>query len=113
MEVKGKVHQVLKVESGTSKAGKEWKKQSFVIDTGDQYNPYLCISAFGDDKLEIVAGLKVGQDVNVFFNLSSKEYNEKWYHSVDFWKIGDSNAITVSDYVGNEPISPDEGDLPF
>jgi hypothetical protein len=32
MEVKGTVLRKLSVETGTSKAGKEWKKQSIVID---------------------------------------------------------------------------------
>ena len=39
LAITGKLVKALDVESGTSKAGKEWKKQSFVIDTGAQYNP--------------------------------------------------------------------------
>ena len=34
LSVKGKLSRKLSVESGTSKAGKEWKKQSFLVDTG-------------------------------------------------------------------------------
>jgi hypothetical protein len=37
LTIKGKLSRKLSVESGTSKAGKEWKKQSFVVDTGAQY----------------------------------------------------------------------------
>ena len=108
MEVKGKVHQILKLESGTSKAGKEWRKQSFVIDTGDQYNPLVCISAFGDDKIQVVEGLKVGEGVTVHFNLSSKEFNGKYYHSVDMWKIDKGIATSVA-----EPVEDGDDEMPF
>ncbi|MCK5157814.1 MAG: DUF3127 domain-containing protein, partial [Candidatus Heimdallarchaeota archaeon] len=33
LAVKGKVQQILKPESGVSRAGKEWNKQEFVIET--------------------------------------------------------------------------------
>jgi hypothetical protein len=48
LAVKGRITKVLSIETGTSKAGKEWKKQSFVLDTGAQYNPEVCFSLFGD-----------------------------------------------------------------
>ena len=71
LKIKGRITKVLDVESGTSKAGKEWKKQNFVIDTGDQYNPDVCFQLFGDDKLEAFAKYnKVGDEVEVSFNVS-------------------------------------------
>ena len=87
LSVKGRISQVLSIENGTSKAGKEWKKQLFVLDTGDQYNPNVCFSLFGDDKIQILRDFGQGQEVEVFFNLSSREYNGKWYHNLDAWKI--------------------------
>ena len=48
MEVTGTVLRKLELETGTSKAGKEWKKQSIVIDTGGEFNNEVCVSAFGD-----------------------------------------------------------------
>ena len=38
MKIKGKFKKLLKLESGVSKAGKEWKKQSFIL---DKYIPHL------------------------------------------------------------------------
>jgi len=37
MQVKGTLQQILKLESGVSKAGKEWKKQDFVLVTNEQF----------------------------------------------------------------------------
>lgn len=124
LSVKGRITQILPVESGKSKAGKEWKKQSFIIDTGDQYNPNICFSLFGDDKIQTLRNFGQGQEVEVSFNLSSREYGGKWYHNVDAWKI-DSLSAGASNQApppSSEPAEPlysnfkdDEevDDLPF
>ena len=110
LTIKGKITDILPVESGVSKSQKEWKKQNFVVDTGAQFNPSVCFNAFGDDKIALIAELKVGQDVEVFFNVSSREFNGKYYHNIDMWKIGEvSNAAPVNDI----PAATEEDDLPF
>ncbi|MDB4062270.1 DUF3127 domain-containing protein [Vicingaceae bacterium] len=86
MEIKGRITKKLAVESGMSKAGKSWQKQSFVIDTGAQYNPEVCFQTFGD-KCEMLNRFDEGQEVSVAFNISSREYNGKYYHNIDAWKI--------------------------
>jgi len=86
MEIKGRITKKLAVESGISKAGKSWQKQSFVIDTGAEYNPEVCFQAFGD-KAEMLNNFEEGQEVSVAFNVSSREYNGKYYHNIDAWKI--------------------------
>ena len=37
MEITGKIIQVLPEVGGVSKAGNEWKKQEYVLETHDQY----------------------------------------------------------------------------
>ena len=65
LAVTGKLVKALDVESGTSKAGKEWKKQSFVIDTGAQFNPEVCFSLFGEDKIGMLQGINPGEEIEV------------------------------------------------
>ena len=115
MEIKGKVENILAVESGTSKAGKEWRKQNFVINTGDQYNPLVCFGVFGDDKIAMVADLSVGEDVNVHFNLSSREFNGKYYHNIDAWKIEKGSGTSDSPMPTDEPsfAADEEDEMPF
>ena len=71
LSIKGKLSRKLSIESGTSKAGKEWKKQSFIIDTGAQYNPEICFQLFGDDKIEMLkqAVLDAKSDLTQSFKL--------------------------------------------
>lgn len=113
LEIKGKLTQKLAAESGQSKAGKEWTKQSFVIDTGAQYNPDVCFSCFGD-KVELLNKVKEGQDINVSFNASSREYNGKYYHNLDAWKI---DVVGSNDIPDGKPadLTPEDvdDDLPF
>ena len=87
LSIKGKLIRKLSIESGTSKAGKEWKKQTFLLDTGAQYNPEICFQLFGEDKIQLISQLQTGDQVEVFFNVSSKEYNNRYYHNIDAWRI--------------------------
>ena len=84
--IKGKITQILPVESGTSKAGKEWNKGGFIIDNGDTYNPNVFVGLFGD-KLDLLVNKSVGMDVVVHVNVSSREFNGKWYTQCDGWRI--------------------------
>lgn len=117
MEVKGVITQILEKESGVSKAGKDWEKQGFVVDTGAQYNPEVCFGLFGD-KLSILESFKVGDEVEVFANVSSREFNGKWYHSIDCWrmiKAEQSEPVGVVVDGGGKAVTDDgdNDDLPF
>lgn len=91
LEISGKLVKVLQPQSGTSKAGKQWVKQSFVIDTGGQYNSELCFNLFGEDKVKLLQGITTNDEIKVLFNLSSREYKGNYYTSADAWKIDKSS----------------------
>ena len=95
MEITGKLVQKLEVESGISKAGKEWHKQSILVEqSGTDYNKEVVISFFGD-KIKSLRDIQEGSDVNVSINLSSREYNGKYYHNIDGWFIAKMGEETV------------------
>ena len=116
LSVKGKLTRKLSVESGTLKAGKEWKKQSFLLDTGAQYNPEICFQLFGDEKIEILNHHNEGDEVEVSFNLSSKEFNGRYFHNIDAWRI-ENISKNNPDVIENIPefntSASEEDDLPF
>ena len=106
MEVRGKLKTILPLESGTSKAGKEWQKQSIVIDTGDEFNNLVAVSAFGD-KVQKMNKLEVGMTVAILCNVYSREYKGKYYHNIDgyhFTQQGES--VETDDFVtsDNDPF---------
>ena len=86
MEVKGTVKIKLDLESGVSKSGKTWKKQTVVIDTGGEFNNEIAVSAFGE-KLESMDKLKVGMEVKILCNVYSREYNGRYFHNIDGYHI--------------------------
>ena len=116
LSVKGKLSRKLSVESGTSKAGKEWKKQSFILDTGGQYNPEICFQLFGDDKIAMLEHHNEGDQIEVSFNLSSREYNGRYFHNIDAWRI-ESLGVAQIDEMEDPPEfntpTTEEEDLPF
>ena len=104
MEITGKLIKKLDVESGISKAGKEWQKQSILVEQfGTDYNKEVAISFFGD-KIKSIKDVEVGSDVNVSINLSSREYNGKYYHNIDGWFC----AVT-----GEETVGETNNEMPF
>ena len=121
LSVKGKIQQKLEIEKGTSKAGKEWQSQSFVLNTGAQYNPEICFKLFGEDKMQLIMNVNEGDQVEVYFNLSSREWNGKWFTSADAWKIEKIQAdideleivIDNSEIPVFENNQTEEDDLPF
>tara|TARA_R110002051_G_scaffold5114_2_gene27408 strand:+ start:186 stop:503 length:318 start_codon:yes stop_codon:yes gene_type:complete len=105
MEIKGKLVQKLERETGVSKAGKSWEKQSILVEqSGADYNKEVAISFFGD-KIKSIRDIEVGSEVSVSINLSSREYNGKYFHNIDGWFIAK---------LGQETVAPvNEDDLPF
>ena len=106
MEVKGELVRKLEIESGISKSEKVWKKQTVVVNTGADYNPEIAITAFGDDKIKDLDKLNVGDSVLIKCNVSSREYNGRYFHNIDGWFFS-KNART------EEPVAVESDDLPF
>ena len=111
LKIKGKIVKILEVEKGTSKAGKEWQKQNFVIDTGAKYKPEICFQLFGDEKIENFEKYnKLNQEVEVSFNVSSREYNGRYFHNLDAWMVKSASEQTAPKK--QESVTEDD-DLPF
>ena len=85
LELTGTIVQMLPYESGTSKAGKEWRKVVFILETQDQYPRKVAISLLNDniDKYAI----QVGMVVTAHIEIESREWNAKWYTEVKAWQI--------------------------
>lgn len=115
MDISGKIIQFLPVQTGSGKNG-TWKKQEFILETGDTYPKKVCIAVWGD-KIDI-AGFKAGETINVSFDVESREYNGKWYTDVKAWKVvagkgaegGSSAAAPQAAPAGDFPSGDD---LPF
>ena len=76
------------------------------------------MNVWGDDKVKELDRYQVGDRVKVSFNLSSREYNGRWYTDIRAWRIEPLNAapaeIPVSmPSVDDMPPPLSDDDLPF
>lgn len=115
MELKGRVIQLLPLQSGMGKKG-QWRKQEFIVETQSQYPKKVCLSIWGD-KIDQF-GVLEGDEVTVGVDLESREYNGRWYTEARAWKVEKSNA-GGGGYAPPPPMEEpynaggDSDDLPF
>jgi hypothetical protein len=88
MKVTGVIKEVGEVVTGISKADKPWKKVTFVVETSEEYNNIYPLEVFGEEKVDnFLKFNKVGQSVDVDFNVSANEWKGKYFTTLSAWKI--------------------------
>jgi hypothetical protein len=113
----GRIIKITEMQTGTSKTGKEWVKQSFVVDKETEYNNEICFNLFGDYKVGMLDQFKVGDQVEVHYNVSSREYQGNYYTSADAFRILKHLPLNPRDEQGNfiEQVGAEDlkDDVPF
>ena len=124
LELEGRIVRKLGVQSGTSARG-AWSKQEFVFEYQEGNFPtQVCMNVWGDDKVKELDKYQVGDKVKISFNLSSREYNGRWYTDVRAWRIEPAGAPVQTLGVSAPASAPmpslddmsaplSEDDLPF
>ena len=84
MEVEGKIIQKLDPVSGISKAGNNWSKQEYVLETQEVFPKKIFFSFFGDRANQYP--LNVGDMVRLSFDIDSHEFNGRWFTNINGWK---------------------------
>ena len=107
LELEGRIVRKLGVQSGTSARG-AWSKQEFVFEYQEGNFPtQVCMNVWGEDKVRELDKYQVGDKVKISFNLSSREYNGRWYTDVRAWRI--EPAGSASQQTGYAQPSPGYG----
>ena len=101
MELQGKVIAVLPERSGVSARG-EWKSQSFVIETHEQYPKKLVFDVFGADRLAQF-NIQSGEEILVSFDIDAHEYNGRWFNNVRAWNVQRVDPNAVAGVGGMQP----------
>ena len=101
LNIKGILTKKFEVETIEGKEGKIWKKKNFIIDTGSQFNSEICFQLFGEEKVKILDEFQINDNIEVYFNLYSKKFNNRYFHNIVAWKI-EKNTEEQSD---NEPTN--------
>ena len=85
MEIQGKIIVVLPERSGVSQRGNQWRSISYVLETQEQYPKKLAFDVTNDkiDQLNI----QLGEILTVQFDINAREYNGRWFNSVNVWNV--------------------------
>jgi hypothetical protein len=108
-----KINGTLKVANQTQVINEKFSKREFVIETTDQY-PQLVMFQLTQDKCELLSAFKVGNQLEVSWNLRGREWTSpagevKYFNTLEAWRL---------ERIGTElptaqPLHEEVSDLPF
>ena len=116
-QITGKVHQIGQPEI---KSEKLTVRQLVLSVTDGAYTQYPALQA-KNDRCDLLDGFNVGQDVTVHFNITGREWQSKFFTSLELWKLA-ANIQVEPEPTQSQPAAyvtddtPDDTpteDLPF
>lgn len=114
MNIKGKIKSVGQTEQKSDK----FAVRTFVLEIEGKYPEVIEFQLINNNTF-IIDTYKIGDEIDVQFNLKGREHNGRVYNSLQAWKIeGESNPNnneTATQENAPQTTSPnkDESDLPF
>lgn len=115
MEIQGKVIAVLPERSGVSARG-EWKSQTYVIETQEQYPKKMAFDVFGADRIASFS-IHSGEVINVSFDIDAHEYQGRYFNQIRAWNVtkvsqqamaSSANAAGVANPTNQQNLFPPE-----
>jgi len=114
MNIKGKIKSVGNTEQKSAK----FAIRTFVVEIEGKYPELIEFQLVNNNTL-IIDPFKVGDEIEVYFNLKGREYNGRVYNSLQAWKIEGESKSSNNETAPAE-ITPEttnqnkeDGDLPF
>ena len=92
MEITGKVVRLGGLTEGTSARG-PWRKQDLIIETDEQYPKTVCLTCW-TNQIDEIQNMVPGQLIKAQIDISSREFNGKWYTDVRVWRFDPITATT-------------------
>jgi len=87
-----------------------FEKKQLLITTLDKYPKDIAVE-FWVKEIPMLDEFEVDQEVKVFINISSKEYNGRYYTNIQGWKIEHLNSENLNSE--NNETKETQKDLPF
>ena len=117
LKFQGEITKISEVQEGVSQKGTNWKKLGFIITTKGEYQNDVYFTVFGEEKVDnFMKYNKVGQMVEVSFNINCREYNDRYYTDLSAWKVftlKEEVKEVVADETYHSANGNTDDDLPF
>ena len=105
MEIIGKVVRLGTLTEGTSARG-PWRKQELIIETEEQYPRTVCLICW-TNQIDEIQKFAPGQTIKAQIEISSREFNGKWYTDVRVWRFdpvgATAPAAAPAEQTGQQP----------
>ena len=88
MKISGKITRVMPLQEGQNQQGGQWRKLTIVVmedDPSIMFPNEMALDLF-NDKIPATP-LSVGQHVDVFFGIRTREYNGKVYNDINVFRL--------------------------
>lgn len=119
--IKGTIKVIMDVQVISDK----FKKREFVLDTkSGQYDQVIALQ-LTQDNVDMIDAHKVGDEVNVSFDLRGREWTSpkdgqvKYFNTLSAWRIEATTAVAATETsapppsVNDAPMVDETDDLPF
>lgn len=103
MEIIGKVVRLGALTEGTSARG-PWRKQDLIIETEEQYPRTVCLTCW-TNQIDEIQKFAPGQTIKAQIEISSREFNGKWYTDVRVWRFDPVGAVQAP-AAATQPAQP-------
>jgi len=115
-QVKGKLHKKFDTENKTE----TFQAREFVIVVSEGNYPQYIKFQLTQDRCGLIDNFEENQEIEVFFDLRGREWNEKYFTNLNAWKVQpgqeavDSTFPDENQAPGKEDVQfEDFDDLPF
>lgn len=102
MEITGKVVRLGGLTEGTSAKG-PWRKQDLIIETDEQYPKTVCLTCW-TNQINEIQSMVPGQLIKAQIDISSREFNGKWYTDVRVWRFDPVTAQAPQAAAAPQPM---------
>jgi len=82
-EAKGTLHHI----GETREVSETFSTRSFTICQQDDKYPQFITFELIKDRTDLIDSFKIGDDINVSFNLRGREWNGKFFNTIQAWRI--------------------------
>jgi hypothetical protein len=110
----------LKVANQTQVISEKFSKRNFVITTENDKYPQDIEFQLTQDKCNLLDAFKVGNQLEVSFNLRGREWTSpagevKYFNTLEAWRLErlDGNGESIQDKAPTTPAHEEESDLPW
>jgi hypothetical protein len=107
---------VIKLINPIKAISDKFSVREFVITVPDGKYPQEIMFQTVNDKTKLIEPYGEGQEVEVSFNLRGREYNGKWYNTLDAWKVQTTGPREQTTGIAPSSLADilnDQDDLPF